>query len=158
MMNRTVIRARMIAALLFMLAGLLTLWQSRGLRFGTLNHIQAGFFPVVFGGLLTVLSILMLAGLLLTLRRGRAADRETNGHEPVFSRGSLAILGVFILFVVLTYGFGFLLSSFITLWAIGYLLGLRSWRLMMLALFTTASIWLIFDWWLGIYLPPGVWI
>lgn len=162
MINQTVYRARIITALLFMVLGCITLWQSQGLPFGSLSLMKSGFFPRIFGSLMTGLSIVMLVHLVLARRKaqsGTQAESDADAdEEPVNFRGLLAFVGIFALFLLLTYGIGFIAASFAAVAASGYLLGLKGWRLAVLSVTATASIWLLFDVWLGISLPPGVWL
>ncbi|WP_176220555.1 tripartite tricarboxylate transporter TctB family protein [Cohnella massiliensis] len=159
-MSKTVYRARVITALLFLLLGLVTLWQSQDLKFGSLKSIGPGFFPVVFGGLTAGLSVLMLAGLLKARKQGDASPEKTNeeADEPVRLRGALSFIGIFVLFLVVSHFVGFVAATFASLGVAAYLLGLKGWRLAALTVATTAAVWLIFDLWLGIALPPGIWL
>jgi hypothetical protein len=162
MMSHTVHRARLITALLFLALGLITLWQSYGLPFGSLRLLKPGFFPTVFGGLLIALSVLMLAGLYKDRPKERAAageeKSEENEDEPVHWRGLLSFIGIFALFLAVSYALGFVVAMLVAMAGAGFVLGLRGWRLAVLAIATTAAIWLIFDLWLGVSLPPGIWL
>jgi len=158
MMTKTVHRARLLTALLFLALGLITLWQSYELPFGSLRQLKPGFFPNVFGGLLTGLSVLMLIGLWRDRPRNTEAAGEREQDEPVHWRGLLSFIGIFALFLAVSYAFGFVIAMFVALAASGFVLGLRGWRLAVLAIATTAAIWLIFDLWLGVSLPPGIWL
>jgi hypothetical protein len=156
-MSRYVFRARVITALLLLAAGFIALWGSRDLPFGTLNRIQAGFFPTVFGCLLSGLSLVFLASVLWNRKRGSAsADGSQEEDEPVNLRGALLFIGIFVLFVLVTIVFGFLAASVLALAAAGYVLGLKGWRLIVLSVGTTAVVWLLFDLWLGLSLPTGI--
>lgn len=158
MMSRTVFRARISTALLFMVIGLVAIWQSLDLKFGSLKMIGPGFFPVVFGSLLTGLSILMLAGVLLARRRSSESAETAEEDEPTRLRGTLAFVGVFVLFLVVSYLIGFMAGIFVSTAAAALLLGMKGWRLATLTILTTVAVWLIFDLWLGISLPPGIWL
>lgn len=158
MMSKTVHRARLLTALLFLALGLITIWQSYDMPIGSLRQLKPGFFPNVFGGLLTGLSVLMLIGLLRSRPQNTDAVGEQGADEPVHWRGLLSFIGIFALFLAVSYTLGFVIAMFVALAASGFVLGLRGWRLAVLAISTTAAIWLIFDLWLGVSLPPGIWL
>jgi hypothetical protein len=159
MMSPTVFLARLITALLLLVSGFVVLWESYDLPFGTLNRIQAGFFPNLFGGLMSALSLVLLWQLYRSKKKGfvtkNASDEE---EEPVNLRGAFIFTGILVLFVLVTYGFGFLAASVVSIAAAGYALGLKNWRLAVLAIGTAAVVWLIFDIWLGVSLPRGMWL
>ncbi|GAA3413646.1 tripartite tricarboxylate transporter TctB family protein [Paenibacillus hodogayensis] len=158
MMSRTVHIARLLTALLFLAIGLITLWHSHELPFGSLRQLKPGFFPNVFGGLLTGLSVLMLIGLVRNRPHHTDGVGAQEADEPVHWKGLLSFIGIFVLFLAITYALGFVIAMFVALAASGFVLGLRGWRLAVLAIATTAAIWLIFDLWLGVSLPPGIWL
>lgn len=159
MMSQTVFRARVFTALLLFVLGIVTLWQSGDLPFGTLNRIQAGFFPISFGSIMSVLSLAMLWSLYWNKKKGAVTEEASDEEEePVHLRGAFTIIGIFVLFVLVTYAFGFLAASVVAMAAAGYVLGLKNWRLAALSAGTTAAVWLIFDVWLGISLPHGSWL
>lgn len=155
--------AQLISATLFLVVGGLTWWGARELPAGTMDNLQPGFFPRVFGVLLTVLSLIMLAGLLRQRRRpavpagGDSPDGGEAG-EPTNLRGVLLMSAVFVLYLILAYGVGHTAATLVAVAACGYLLGLRSpWRLALLAGMTAVTSWLLFERWLGVSLPPGRW-
>ncbi len=157
MMNQTVYRARIITALLFLFLGILTLSQSANLKFGSLSHIRTGFFPIVFGSLLTALSAVYLAMLLWAQFKGKVAKEKAEGEDAVDLRGFLAFVGIFLAFLIVTKLAGFVIASFAAVAASSYLLGLKGWRLVALSAGSTLFIWLLFDIWLKISLPVGIW-
>ncbi len=157
MMNQTVFRARLITALLFLFLGLITLWQSANLTFGSLSHIRTGFFPIVFGSLLTGLSVVFLTTLIWLRYKGKVSQEKADGEDGVHLSGFLAFVGIFLVFLLLTKFVGFVIASFAAVLASSYLLGLKGWRLLALSVLTTLFIWLLFDIWLKISLPVGIW-
>jgi uncharacterized membrane protein YwaF len=70
----------------------------------------------------------------------------------------LSFIGISALFLAVSYTLGFVIAMFVALAASGFVLGLRGWWLAVLAIVTTAAICLIFDVWLGVSLPPGIWL
>lgn len=193
-MKTTVSKARLISASLFLLVGILTLWQSWSLPFGTIRAIKAGFFPQVFGALLVILSSAMLIQLFVTRNKNDSAESsadqsagtpetisETENSEaadaiqidtasaveasvedfasddPFNTRGLILFTLICIAFVVVTHFAGFVIASMIAVGGMGYLLTLRGWRLILLTVLVSFVTWLIFDYWLGLSLPSGVW-
>jgi len=158
-MSQTVFRARVITALVLLVLGIVVLWQCRDLPFGTLNRMQAGFFPILFGCLMSGLSLAMLCNLYRSRKNGAVTDDGSHeDEEPVHLRGALAFVAIFVLFVLVTNAFGFLAASVVAMAAAGYVMGLRNWRLAVLSVGTAAVIWIIFDVWLGLSLPHGAWL
>lgn len=158
MMNQTVYRARIITALLFLFLGLLALWQSANLKFGSLSHIRAGFFPIVFGSLLVGLSLLLLISLIRARIKGNVMQAKAEGEDAVHLSGFFAFVGIFALFIIVSYFAGFIPATFVAMMISSYLLGLKGWRNFVLAFITTGFIWLVFDIWLKISLPVGIWL
>lgn len=197
-MNTVVHKARALSALLFLAVGLVTVWQSRSLPFGSLKAIKAGFFPQVFGIVLVLLSVTLLlqsftarkrstataeaagqppashlrhesvgkteASLQETVaqvldegREAAAGANEAEQEEQVDVRGFASFIAVFAVFVAVTHYAGFIAASFAAVAGSGYLLGLRSWRLLLLTVLTSCATWLLFDYWLGLSLPRGIW-
>lgn len=185
-MTPLVFRTRTITATLTLIMGLLTLWQSRDLPFGSLSNIRPGFFPIIFGSILTLLSLIMLFSLIRDRALGRvgqealqedaekehtpesvenlnaaeavkaAEDAESDG-DSFNVKGVSAMTGVFALFILLTYLLGYTVASAVCVAAAGYLLGLRRWKVLYLGIATAIITWLVFEKWMAIPLPDGLW-
>ena len=163
MMSHTIFRARIITALLLFVAGLVVLWEASDLPLGTLNRIRAGFFPTVFGVLMVILSVLMIVRESWSRKKSvdpkNDAAVDTDSDEgPVNLKGAAIISGIFVLYVLMIDLLGFLAASFVGTVALGYVLGLKNWRLIVLSVGTVLTIWLIFDIWLDLSLPRGMWL
>ncbi|WP_010277686.1 tripartite tricarboxylate transporter TctB family protein [Paenibacillus senegalensis] len=183
-MTPLVFRTRMITGTLTLILGLLTLWQSRGLPFGSISNLRPGFFPIIFGSLLTLLSLILLISLfwerfknknleqtppaktvtsaesidnLNAAEAVKAAEEAENDDDTFNLKGVAAMTGVFALFVVLTYLLGYTLASAVCVAAAGFLLGLRRWKILWLGIGTALVTWLVFEKWMGIPLPDGLW-
>lgn len=161
----TAYRARFAVTLLFLGVGLLALWQAKGLPFGTISFVRAGFFPKVFGALVVILSVLVL-GELLRARRKRSVEAtpaETdappqNQDEPRHGGRVALMSGVFFLYPVLAVTTGHLVASVVSLWAAGFLLGVRNpWKLGLMAISVALVTWYIFANWLSVPLPTPFW-
>lgn len=155
-MSRITFRVRLITALFFAIIGVLALWGSRDLDFGTLAKIGSGFFPTVFGWLTIVLSLAFLITNYRTFKLTKDIHKNEE-EEPIHLKGASIFVGIFILFVLCTYAFGFIIASFISVGLAGFALNLRKIPLISLAICTTFAIWLIFDLWLGVTLPTSIW-
>jgi len=155
-MSKITLRARLITALLFAILGILALVGSNQLNFGTLNKIGPGFFPTIFGWLTIILSIALALFSYRSFKLGKETEKEDE-EEPIHLKGAFTFIGIFIVFVICTYAFGFIIASFLSVGLAGYVLNLRKLPLLALAVFTTLAIWLLFDLWLGITLPTSIW-
>lgn len=155
-MSRSVFLARILTAFLMLGAGIVTRIQTAGLPFGTLKRIGSGFFPTLFGNLMIILSLCMLVSLFVAYRRGQVNPVET---EDIITslKGFGVFLAILIGFILVNHFAGFIIASLLAVFAAGYALGLKGWRLWVLTAATTLVIWLVFDLWLMLSLPSGVW-
>ncbi|MFS0724148.1 tripartite tricarboxylate transporter TctB family protein [Paenibacillus sp. 1P07SE] len=156
-MSIVAFRARVITASLALVLSILTLWQTWELPMGTMRAVKTGFFPKVFGVLLLALSIGMLFQLYLARHDKRQAAEGADSEESVNLRGLVGFSTLFVLFVILSYTAGFVAAAFVSVFGGGFLLGLRGWKLFLLAGATGLISWFLFDQWLGISLPGGMW-
>ena len=155
-MSRSIYVARIVTGLLFLILGIIVRINTADLPFGSLKRIQSGFFPTVFGNLMIFLSVVMLISLVAQYRRGAAYEKEEEDIKQSligFGKFFVIILG----FIVINYFAGFNVATFIALLASGYVLDLKGWRLALLAAVTTFIIWIVFDIWLMLSLPTGIW-
>lgn len=155
-MSKITFRARLITALLFAILGILALIGSNNLAFGSLQKIGPGFFPTIFGWLTIILSIALSIFSYRSFKLG-IEEHEKDEVEPLHLNGAFTFIGIFVLFVLCTYAFGFIIASFLSVGLAGYVLNLRKFPLLSLAVLTTFAIWLIFDLWLGVTLPTSIW-
>ncbi len=119
-------------------------------------------FPMVFGIALAVCSLLMIAG---SFSRDAGADAGTEAGDTSAGVDRKEVLGVAWTFLsILIYGFamekvGFLVATPLLVTAILYFL-LRVRSVAFLAAFAiglTVGTYIIFNKFLGAYLPPGTW-
>lgn len=158
-MSRSVFISRIITGVLFLAAGIVTRVESTNLAFGSLKRIGPGFFPIIFGNLLIALSVILLASLWLQYRRGQVIreDAEAVAEVKTSVKGFLVFLGIMIGFLIINHFAGFIIATLFAILASGYALALKGWRLALLAVATTLVIWLVFDLWLMLSLPSGIW-
>ena len=90
-------------------------------------------------------------------RETAAGANEAEQEDRMDVRGFVSFIAVFAVFVAVTHYAGFIAASFVAVAGSGYLLGLRSWRLLLLTVLTACATWLLFDYWLGLSLPRGIW-
>jgi putative tricarboxylic transport membrane protein len=120
-----------------------------GLRIGTPTEPQPGFFPFLSGAVILVLSLVIL----FRGFAGRTGSRQGFGEI----RRPAMLVGVLIVFVVLLESLGFILASLIAIVLVLRIMGLRSWRVLLISAFAfSIGTFLLFDRLLGIPLPAGV--
>jgi putative tricarboxylic transport membrane protein len=140
------------SAILMALAGL-TLVEAGRLPFGTLRTPQAGFWPLILGVVLTVLSLIHF---------GKTITRRAEKGSPFWAEpGAWKKIG---LVVVSLFGFGFLFEP------LGYLISvfllicfllrivkpLKWWQVFVVALLSSVLSYLIFGSLLNTPLPSGI--
>jgi len=149
------LRALPITALCFLLLGVAYLIGSLKLPLGTSARPGAGLFPLLVGASLTILSLLLF---IFALKQREVSPKD---QEP-FPGGEdrqrvLAVTITLILFVVLLQPLGYGISSALLMVAILRLLGLRSWRkIVLISVLTAAISFYLFDSFLGPPLPRGI--
>jgi hypothetical protein len=120
-------------------------------------------FPLVLGIILIVMSALLLVRTLGASHQPDEIKEDSGTADPEFAGGGKFAVGIFLLIIL--YGFlieriGFLLTTPIII--TGALAGLLRMRnpatILALAFGITAGCWLVFNKFLGIYMPPGRWI
>ena len=137
-----------IAGVLLIVVGLFAFFYADRYQFGTLNRMGPGFFPVVLGGLLAFLGVLIALPALF-----RA------GHGPKVEWMSiLLVLGSVVVFALLLRPAGVILATmasvFMASWAE------RDWTLVGRVLLSVAIAfvtWLVFIAGLGMLLPVWPW-
>lgn len=155
-MSRSVFISRIITGVLLLVAGIIARVESTNLAFGSLKRIGPGFFPIAFGNLLIALSIMLLISLWIQHRRGQV-DQDDAEDVKTSVKGFLVFLSIMIGFYIINHFAGFIIATFIAMLASGFALELKGWRLGLLAAITTLVIWLVFDLWLMLSLPSGIW-
>ncbi len=137
------------------------LLEARGLPFGEWSAPDTGFFPRCLG----LFSILLCT--LLILREGlayvRRAGNEASSAEPPERPSGLSgpLHSVSVVLTLLLYPLflnwtGFLVSTPLMLFAVLRLVRYRTWlHSLAVALAITATTYVIFAWWMGVYFPKG---
>jgi len=125
------------------------------------TDIGAGYFPLVYSGILIVLCVLMAANHLLTQKSRQqdagalAADQEPQGR-PQYFKAAIAIVATFIsLFLMPFVGYTVVCLAYMTsmMWVFGY--RHRLWN-PLIAVIVTVVLYGTFAWGLQVPLPVGV--
>jgi len=137
------------------------LWEAWDLPFGALNAPDMGFFPKC----LALFSLLLC--LLLILKEGISPIRRTKNETPstgapvapsgrAGSLHGLAVVFTLLVYPLLLEWMGFLISTPIMLFAVLRLVRYRTWlRSLIVALIITATSYIVFSCWMGVYFPKG---
>ncbi len=134
----------------FFLLGIAIAWASARLRLGNFHHPGPGFFPLLVG-----LAIVLLSAWLLVFpgKTGSDATRFTLKH---LKRVGAVYAGLLVFFFILETA-GFLVSSFLLLFYLFYIAGKkRVARALILAVITTGLTYLLFETALKSELPKGL--
>jgi len=135
--------------------------EARDLPFGTLSAPDMGFFPKCLG----LFSVLLCV--LFVLREGTAFLRRDGNESPsggTAERNSgrsgsyhgLAIVLTLLLYPLFLNWTGFLFSTSLMLFAVLRLVRYRTWlRSLIIALVITATAYVVFSYWMGVYFPKG---
>jgi len=152
------------SSLLFILLGVGYLAYDRSYPIDTWNNPGPGVFPLFVGGVLILLAAVQL---LQTLRKPRDKDdrkstRFTLKSAKAFLEESgeikpLILVGVFVIYLLITKGIGFFISNFLFVVVSSRLMGARDWvRPSALALGICLFCYLLFEAWLKLSLPRGL--
>ena len=144
----------LISSLAFLILGSGFTFEAMKLRTGSLRNPGPGLFPLLIGGCIVILSlILFLKAALEKPEPGQARIQSTGRGR----KGALLILACLVVYFTLFEYLGFLLSNFFMMLAL--LLGLerQRWLLVIpLVIIIPIGAYLLFYYWLDIPLPPGV--
>ncbi|WP_277024570.1 tripartite tricarboxylate transporter TctB family protein [Paracoccus hibiscisoli] len=131
-----------------MLIGLFVIAVTSDYGFGTPRRMGPGFFPMILGGLLTVI------GLLITLGSGRDSARFPKVDIRAYVAITLAILA----FAILVSRIGFGPAGIVTLLLAGAAdRGSNALHLLLLAVTIVPAVWLLFSVGLGVQVPFVMW-
>lgn len=113
-----------IAIVLFILFACVMSWQSLELGFGSLYRPGPGLFPFFSALGIGILSLTYL--ILKTFGRSRSALRLRLG--PHWRKAFYLMIITFLYILVFWNPLGYLISTFIWLWAVFWIAGMRSWK------------------------------
>ena len=136
--------------LLLMALGIYVIATSLKIGFGTLREPDAGFFPFVGGLFILISNVSVLA-------------REARKNQPLFP--DRAGIPIFFMFMAIAAGWilfmpylGYVMVSFLAVLGLSKLMKLAGWgKPILLAAVVAFFIYLLFDYWLYLDLPRGIW-
>ena len=136
--------------LLLMALGIYVMVTSLKIGFGTLREPDAGFFPFVGGVIILISNFSVLA-------------REVRKNKPLLpNREGIPIFIMFIaiaacLILLMPY-LGYVVMSFLAVLGLSKVMRLEGWgRPVLLSAVIAFLIYLLFDYWLYLDLPRGIW-
>ena len=136
--------------LLLMALGIYVMATSFRIGFGTLREPDAGFFPFVGGLFILISSSSVLA-------------RESRKNQPIFpDRAGIPIFFMFIAiaacWILLMPYLGYVVMSFLAVLGLSKVMKLEGWgKPILLSAVVAFFIYLLFDYWLYLDLPRGIW-
>lgn len=128
-----------------------------GLRcsLGQLTSPGAGFFPLLTGGVLSLLSAVLLVKSIL--HPDRAGQREDFWLRPASSRKVLNALACLVFYLIALDFLGYIVTTFIFILSLFRWISAKRWTTSLLAaLILSMGSYLLFKTGLGVSLPPGV--
>lgn len=138
-----------LASLIFLLIGIFVTIKGIGLGVGALQEPQPGFFLLVSGGILTILSAIFLVCACLGHSKGIEAFGEL--RRPI-----ILIMGLAVYTMILDLT-GYIIATIILSLIIQYILGTRQlWKLAAHSLIVSLGTYFMFDRLLGLSLPSGI--
>ena len=142
-----------ISSLVLVLLSVFILAESRRYSLGTIDYPGPGFFPVLLG---IAIGLMSLALFIRSLARTRPLTSWPD------RQGFIAVGAIFmgiLLFTLLLEVSGYLLNTFLLFVMLLRPVGKQSWPLTMLISFAAVLIsYLLFDVWLKVPLPRGIWL
>jgi len=142
-----------------LLLGLFLAIRSTEFRIWSRSGPGAGFFPLIIGLIIILLSLILLLQYILSKRvrdKTKAASKdapEQNRSTPI-KVCSYALLMV--LYGLLMKDVGFFITTFLFLFVVLKYAERRGWRsTLLVGLITTVVSYLLFEYWLGVPLPLG---
>jgi putative tricarboxylic transport membrane protein len=149
-------RDEIIGGIVIFLFGAVTTLLSLRMPIGTFRSAGTGMFPLILGILLMFLSVLFL--LRLYLKKQAMREKLSEGGIPESSKPLILFFGTMVLVTLLFNRLGYPLSSFLLMFALLRILGVKRWRFNLPLSFITAAVcYFLFVQWLKIPLPKG-WI
>ena len=146
--------ADLIGGLIGMAIGLFAIWEGTKMPADVVMKIGPSYFPNIMAGMLVLFS----AALIVNAQRGKSKGSVT--PLCLSDRGTqrgLITLGAAVAFCATLDTIGFFPTSIVFLAFMAWVLGKRSWRVLVLAPpLITLAVWLVFEKVLHLALPPGL--
>ena len=155
-MARSKMRSESISSAALILFSIFIVIESRDYPLGTVDNPGPGFLPLLLGAVLGLMSILLLFKTLIK-GRSRICDTSWPGREG-FLKISVIFTGIllFTLFLEVT---GYLLNIFLLFLILLRPVGRQKWPSSLgISIGAVLISYLLFDWWLRVPLPRGIWL
>ena len=144
----------LLSSLFFIVFAVLVCAASINLKVGTISSPEPGFLPFWSGAVLCTLAVILAIVSISKKRVGRKAMDFWKGmkwHKVIFVSTSLLIYAIFLSKI------GYLICTFCLLtFLFGIIKRSRLWILVVSALITVLATYVVFDIWLQVSLPKGV--
>jgi hypothetical protein len=148
-------RSERISGLVLILFSVLIMVESRKYPIGTVDNPGPGFLPMLLGFLLGLMS---LALWIKTWIKVKTQIQKTSWPDR---QGLFKIIAIFIgilLFTILFEVTGYFLNIFLLFLLLLRPIGRQRWSMtLMISIGAVLVSYLLFDWWLKVPLPRGVW-
>jgi hypothetical protein len=143
-----------ISSLVLVLLSVFILAESRRYSLGTIDYPGPGFLPGLLGIAIGLMSLILFIS-----SRGRRPPRKTSWPDRQgFIRVGAIFIGI-LLFTLLLEVSGYLLNTFLLFVMLLRPVGKQSWPLTMLISVAAVLVsFLLFDVWLNVPLPRGIWL
>jgi putative tricarboxylic transport membrane protein len=121
------------------------------------SGVGAGFFPIVVGSVLIVVSALLVVQVLRG-KRGESEDSDGDVDTSKLALWQMLVTGAAVVWFIVTLDLlGYIIASTVTFWAIAFAMGARHHiRNALIAVLLSTSVYLLFTQLLRIDLPGGV--
>lgn len=164
-LTRTQRRDDTVVALVCLALGLAAIWESRSFPEAAGGYPGPGMFPTFVGAVFAVCGLLLLARVLLSLRRTRAPEDGSTTWEEAAERptrrallNAAAILLAVPVYVFLSDVLGFFLTVALVVGGLMVLLGTQVLRVAVpVALGVAGFVWYVFGEILLVPLPSAIW-
>ena len=148
-------RSERISGLVLILFSVLIMVESRKYPIGTVDNPGPGFLPMLLG---FVLGLMSLALWIKTWIKVKTQIQKTSWPDR---QGLIKIIAIFIgilLFTILFEVTGYFLNIFLLFLLLLRPIGRQRWSMtLMISIGAVLVSYLLFDWWLKVPLPRGVW-
>ena len=146
--------ADIVGGLIGMVIGLYAIWEGTKMPPDVVMKIGPSYFPSIMAWLLVIFSVALLINALRGRSKGTLIPLRLS--DKGVQRG-LITLGAAIIYCATLDPIGFIPVSIIFLVFMAWVLGIRAWRVLLLAPpLITLSVWLIFEKVLHLALPAGL--
>ena len=146
-------RRNLISSIVLLVLAVAIVMNAGTLSFGSLWAPEAGFFPLILGVLLAILSLILLG------KAVKGRGKEESLSDMAFGRWEKIGLtaGALLAFTIFVEHLGYLISSFLL---VAFLLRAvepqKWWLVIVVAFFSSLVAYLVFGLWLDTPLPKGI--